>query len=188
MGLGNGNPNEGNKGSNFNFELKMLQGLEAIANALDGGGGSGDPALNPGPALSSGVFDCYNAITFSDTNIDFNQAWGSYTKVGNIITTSIFISGITGITTSSASLTVVLPVTVVGDLTENARYLSGTMETTGPKAMDLIESYTLSATDVSTVQYDYNFNSVTSNGRFVLQMSYVYNTNIVTIEAAPIAL
>jgi len=39
MGLGNGNPKEGDKGSNFNFELKMLQGLEAIAVALEGGTG-----------------------------------------------------------------------------------------------------------------------------------------------------
>lgn len=31
MSLGNGNPKEGDKGSNFNFELKVLQGLEAIA-------------------------------------------------------------------------------------------------------------------------------------------------------------
>jgi len=35
MSLGNGNPKEGDKGSNFNFELKMLQGLEAIAVALE---------------------------------------------------------------------------------------------------------------------------------------------------------
>jgi len=190
MSLGNGNPKEGDKGSNFNFELKMLQGLEAIANALDGGsgGGSGDPALNPGPAFSSATFDANDLITFSDTNIAFVRAWGSYIKVGNIITTSISISGITGITTSSALLTVVLPVTVVGDLTGNSRYLSGTMESCGPKAYDLIESFILSASDVSTVQYNYNFNSVTSNGSFVLQMSYVYNTNIVTIETAPIAL
>ena len=190
MSLGNGNPKEGDKGSNFNFELKMLQGLEAIANALDGGsgGGSGDPALNPGPAFSSGAFNADDLITFSDSNIAFTRAWGSYIKVGNIITTSIFIDGITGITTLSALLTVVLPVTVVGNLTGNARYLSGTMETYGPKAMDLIEAYTLSATGVSTVQYNYNFNSVTSTGKFLLQMSYVYNTNIVTIETAPIAL
>lgn len=190
MSLGNGNPKEGDKGSNFNFELKMLQGLEAIANALDGGsgGGSGDPALNPGPAFSSGAFDANDLITFSDSNIEFTRAWGSYIKVGNIITTSISIAQITGINTSPALLTVVLPVTVVGDLMGNYRYLSGTMETCGPKAMDLIEGYTLSAIGVSTVQYNYSFNSVTSNGNFVLQMSYVYNTNIVTIESAPITL
>jgi hypothetical protein len=35
MALGNGNPKEGDKGSNFNYELKVLQGLEAIAVGLE---------------------------------------------------------------------------------------------------------------------------------------------------------
>ena len=35
MSLGNGNPKDGDKGSNFNYELKVLQGLEAIAQALE---------------------------------------------------------------------------------------------------------------------------------------------------------
>jgi hypothetical protein len=35
MSLGNGNPKEGDKGSNFNYELKVLQGLEAIAISLE---------------------------------------------------------------------------------------------------------------------------------------------------------
>ena len=35
MSLGNGNPKEGDKGSNFNYELNVLQGLEAIAVALE---------------------------------------------------------------------------------------------------------------------------------------------------------
>lgn len=35
MSLGNGNPKEGDKGSNFNYELKVLQGLDAIAVALE---------------------------------------------------------------------------------------------------------------------------------------------------------
>lgn len=37
MSLGNGNPKDGDKGSNFNYELKVLQGLEAIAVALEAG-------------------------------------------------------------------------------------------------------------------------------------------------------
>jgi hypothetical protein len=32
MSLGNGNPKSGDKGSNFNFELKVLQGLQTIIN------------------------------------------------------------------------------------------------------------------------------------------------------------
>jgi hypothetical protein len=35
MSLGNGNPKDGDKGSNFNYELKVLQGLQAIAVALE---------------------------------------------------------------------------------------------------------------------------------------------------------
>lgn len=41
MALGNGNPKEGDKGSNFFWELKVLQGLEAIAVAIENGGGGG---------------------------------------------------------------------------------------------------------------------------------------------------
>ena len=37
MSLGNGNPKEGDKGSNFNYELKALQGLESIAKKLETG-------------------------------------------------------------------------------------------------------------------------------------------------------
>lgn len=32
MSLGNGNKKEGDKGSNFNYELKVLQGLQSIIN------------------------------------------------------------------------------------------------------------------------------------------------------------
>jgi hypothetical protein len=34
MGLGNNNPNYGNKRSNFNFQLKVLQLLQRIYNAI----------------------------------------------------------------------------------------------------------------------------------------------------------
>ena len=34
MGLGNGNPKEGDKGSNFNYELKVLQGLQCTCDQL----------------------------------------------------------------------------------------------------------------------------------------------------------
>jgi hypothetical protein len=34
MALGNGNSTNGSKGSNFNFQLKVLQALQRILNAL----------------------------------------------------------------------------------------------------------------------------------------------------------
>ena len=34
MSLGNGNPEDGDKGSNFNYELKVLQGLQCICNEV----------------------------------------------------------------------------------------------------------------------------------------------------------
>ena len=45
MSLGNGNPKEGDKGSNFQFELMMLKSLEAISNKLSATG-----ALSKSPA------------------------------------------------------------------------------------------------------------------------------------------
>jgi len=188
MGLGNGNPKEGDKGSNFNFELKMLQGLEAIANALDGGsgGGSGDPALNPGPAFSSGVFRAADIIVFSDGNISVDNTWGTYQKIGNIVSTDITID-ITGITDTTGTIEVILPVTVVGDLTSSVRYLTGTMNVSD-KIGQLLDAYQVAATDVSTVTFTYAFSVVTAATSIKLNMTYVYNTNIADLLDAPIAL
>lgn len=188
MGLGNGNPKEGDKGSNFNFELKMLQGLEAIANALDGGsgGGSGDPALNPGPAFSSGVFNATDIIAFSDANIGVNNAWGTYQKIGNIVSTDINID-ISGITAMIGSIEVILPVTVVGDITSSSMYITGTMNVTS-KIGSLLQSYQVAASDVSTVTFNYAFTVVTGITVIKLHITYVYNTNIADLLDAPIAL
>lgn len=41
MSLGNGNPREGDKGSNFDFERSSLKLLQSIADATAGGGGGG---------------------------------------------------------------------------------------------------------------------------------------------------
>jgi hypothetical protein len=186
MSLGNGNPKEGDKGSNFNFELKMLQGLEAIANALDGGGGSGDPALNPGPALSSGVFKADDILIFSDANIGIVRTHGTYQKIGNIVSTDINID-ITGITDSTGTIKVILPVTVVGDVGSDPKFVTGTMNVS-TKIGALLDTYEVAASDVSTVTFEYAFSVVTAATVIRLNITYVYNTNIVTIETAPIAL
>ncbi len=188
MGLGNGNPNEGNKGSNFNFELKMLQGLEAIANALDGGsgGGSGDPALNPGPAFSSGVFSADDIITFSDVDINLNTSWGTYQKIGNIVSTDINID-VTGITDTTGSIYIALPVTVVGDITSGSKYVTGTMNVS-TKIGQLLNTYDFEAISETAVAFNYAFSVVTSATVIRLCITYVYNTNFANLVDAPIAL
>lgn len=37
MSLGNGNKKQGNKGSNYDFELKVLKGIQAVMDSLSGG-------------------------------------------------------------------------------------------------------------------------------------------------------
>lgn len=108
MGLGNGNPNEGNKGSNFNYELKTLQLLQAIAEAVEGGGGGG--------LTCTTVEDCAVITTLqsdltavTDTLATFDAAcfvpniivtagatitneFGQYQRVGNIVTCTVYFS------------------------------------------------------------------------------------------------
>jgi hypothetical protein len=182
MGLGNGNPKSGDKGSNFNYELKVLQGLEAIANALDGGGGSGDPTLNPGPAFSSAVFNAADIITFSDGDIVNMGAWGSYHKIGNIVTTDISID-INGISSMTGSIEIILPLQVVGDITSDVQYVVGTMDAT----QKILINYTFQAISDSTVSFNYTLGT-TIPTVINLHISYVYNTNIAVVEIAPIIL
>lgn len=66
MSLGNGNPKEGDKGSNFNYELKVLQGLDSIAVALEN-----QPAVPP--SLNYGLY----ASTANSTPINNTITPGS---------------------------------------------------------------------------------------------------------------
>lgn len=46
MGLGNGNSKSGNKGSNYNYELRVLQLLNQIREASPGGSGGITPVVS----------------------------------------------------------------------------------------------------------------------------------------------
>jgi hypothetical protein len=190
MGLGNGNPKSGDKGSNFNYELKVLQGLEAIANALDGGGGSGDPALNPGPAFSSAVFDASDIIGFNDTNISMNAAWGTYQKVGNIVSTDININ-VGSMTAPTGTISVILPVTVVGDISLDTRFVTGTMNVSDKIAGLLINYDITNGSDPSAIKFNYKIDPLETGSTVIrLNITYVYNTNIIVlgIDNAPFIL
>lgn len=61
MGLGNGNKKEGDKGSNFNYELKVLQGLQSIINNVLAG--MDVTVVNGAGAAAVNIQDGGNSIT-----------------------------------------------------------------------------------------------------------------------------
>lgn len=94
MALGNGNPKEGDKGSNFFWELKVLQGLEAIAEAIEAGGGggggggitglTGDVTAGPGTGIIAATIGALkvttpkianNAVTFGKMQLIANRTF-----------------------------------------------------------------------------------------------------------------
>jgi hypothetical protein len=62
MGLGNGNPKSGNKGSNFSYEMRSLQLLGQLAAAVPGPPGS--------LATEATLVSVLNAIVASDQDIE----------------------------------------------------------------------------------------------------------------------
>ena len=52
----------------------------------------------------------------------------------------------------------------------------------------LLDSYEVAASDVSTVTFEYGFSVVTAATVIRLNITYVYNTNIVDLLDAPITL
>jgi len=61
MSLGNGNKKEGDKGSNFNYELKVLQGLQSIINNVLAG--IDVTVVNAAGASAVNIQDGGNSIT-----------------------------------------------------------------------------------------------------------------------------
>jgi hypothetical protein len=65
MALGNGNPKDGDKGSNFNYELKVLQGLQSIINNVLAG--TNVTVVNGSGAAAVNIQDGGNSITVDGT-------------------------------------------------------------------------------------------------------------------------
>ena len=87
MGLGNGNPKEGDKGSNFNYELKVLQGLQNIINNVLAG--VDVTVVNGAGAAAVNIQDGGNSITVDGSVSVTNGAGASAVNIqdgGNSIT------------------------------------------------------------------------------------------------------
>jgi hypothetical protein len=67
MSLGNGNPKNGDKGSNFNFELKVLQGLQTI--------------------ITNGINCCQNILNYLGEITSYTQPYQRYPHVLSTTTT-----------------------------------------------------------------------------------------------------
>lgn len=164
MGLGNGNPKSGDKGSNFNYELKVLQGLEAIANALDGG----DPN-NPVPAFEGA---CFSPSINLDQAADILNIVGHYQKVGNIVNCHILFS-VSNSGQNIDTLTISgLPYADNGGL--DARYLF--VNATLDRNTNLQRNITLSSTTSSDIIFNLQVLPTTSiDGVYSFVISYPYN-------------
>ncbi len=109
MALGNGNPKSGDKGSNFNYELKTLQLLQAIAVAIEQGGGPGGltcttlenceviTTLQSEVAAATEALATFDAACFvpsitSSAGVPLEFQTGHYQRVGNIVTCTVYFT------------------------------------------------------------------------------------------------
>lgn len=67
MSLGNGNPREGDKGSNFDFERSSLKLLQSIADATAGGGGGSGTVTSVGLSMPAEFAVSGSPVTTSGT-------------------------------------------------------------------------------------------------------------------------
>lgn len=89
MALGNGNPKEGDKGSNFFWELKVLQGLEAIAVAIEAGGGGGGGTYDSGQGISKNIAPANDTFELGYTTFALADAVGAKFSAERVISTDV---------------------------------------------------------------------------------------------------
>jgi hypothetical protein len=193
MGLGNGNPKEGDKGSNFNYELKTLQLLQAIAVAVEGGGGGGgltcDSVINCATiqSLKSEVdantaqlltidAACFTPTITSSAGLPLAIKTGQYQRVGNIVTCTVFFTiGTTTVADDIISIQVPIqdpasdytaaPGLIMGSITAQGVELWRNLDFDSPTADGI--GFFIRITPPSTLKNDY-----------VAHFSYAYDTSL----------
>jgi hypothetical protein len=192
MGLGNGNPNEGNKGSNFNYELKTLQLLDAIAVAIEQGGGPG--------GLTCATLENCEVITTLQSDVTANtdviatiesacfvpditsllgtvsSAAGQYQKVGNIVTMTVTFE-ITG--TANLDTTIEIKVPVLegsSDLSGSFGLIMGSITALSISAWRNLDFAT--ALSDGAIFYVRSQATASVSSTYTAHLSYAYDTSL----------
>jgi hypothetical protein len=148
MGLGNGNPKEGDKGSNFFWELKVLQGLEAIAEAIEAGGGGGGGGggitqltgdVTAGPGAGSVVATIGNSKV---TTIKIADGAVIFSKLQNIAGLSFLGNPLAGVNPVQAIPLTTVPYfgTGIGGAASATTFLRGDGQWAAPPAAPILQN------------------------------------------------
>jgi hypothetical protein len=140
MSLGNGNPKDGDKGSNFNYELKVLQGLEAIAVALE----------NPSTKIFTNT--AANTIT-NPSAIEFIAKFYRVSGTTNTISSYLFTNTTNSIVGASLLATggAITTGIQMGTLARTMNYVGGVIKTLSSASL-FASDYT--AQSISSVTFD----------------------------------
>jgi hypothetical protein len=192
MGLGNGNPKEGDKGSNFNYELKTLQLLQAIAVAIEGGGGGGGLTCTTvedctiiesiktsvqdfGTQLATIESACFSPNITVGSGVTVTNRFSQYQRVGNIVTCTVYFS-IGATTAVDDTITIDTPIQEPASDYTSLGSIMGSLTSTGIENWRNLDfaggttngiSFFIRTTAPTTIQNAY-----------VAQFSYAYNTSL----------
>jgi len=141
MSLGNGNPKEGDKGSNFNYELKVLQGLEAIAIALE----------NQTPTKSEIIYEAMvslnNDFTFTVVEITnttgYTAGWSRWSQGQYFLnfTNGLDIKGFDATTAFSLFNSGLPPFSKLAQVTTNINFIEVATYDSAAAPQDYLENF-----------------------------------------------
>ena len=191
MGLGNGNPKEGDKGSNFNYELKTLQLLQAIAVAVEGGGGGGgltcttvadcevittlqsEVTANTDQLLTI-ESACFTPNIIVTAGATITNESGQYQRVGNIVTCTVYFE-IPVTAVQNGQINIEVPIQdPASDYTGSTSLIMGTLT---PRNLPKFTSCDFSSGTINGIRFIVTTGPTDAiNTSYVAHFSYAYNT------------
>ena len=192
MGLGNGNPNEGNKGSNFNYELKTLQLLQAIAVAIEQGAGPGGLTCTTiencaiiqsikadvqdfGTQLATIESACFVPNITVDAGATVGGLSGQYQRIGNIVTCTVYFS-IPATALQASSILIEVPIKdPASDYNLSSSLIIGTLT---PTELPKFITSDFSSGYADGIEFSVAVTALQNiKGNYVAHFSYAYDTS-----------